>query len=30
MVSSSRRSSLRTAWKVGKVAVLLMRAFRWP
>jgi hypothetical protein len=30
MVSSSRRSSFRTAWKVGKGTVLLMRAFRWP
>jgi hypothetical protein len=30
MVSSSRTSSLRTAWKMGKAMVCLMRAFRWP
>jgi hypothetical protein len=30
MVSSSRRSSLWTTWKVGKGTILLMKAFRWP
>jgi hypothetical protein len=29
-VSSSRRSSFRTTWKVGKGTILLIRAFRWP
>jgi hypothetical protein len=29
MVSSSRRTSFCTSWKVGKVMVLFMRAFKW-